>query len=195
MKFFIATKNPKKLLELERILKPLNIEFVSEKDLKSSIPEVEETGKTFEENAMLKAKSGCINTGLPTIADDSGLCVDALLGAPGIYSARFAGEDCNDQKNIDKLLKELKDVPKENRTARFVTAIAVCFPDGKSFTVRGICEGYIATERHGTNGFGYDPVFMTEKGCFGEMSREEKDKISHRGKALAALNLELKKYI
>lgn len=195
MQFFMATKNAKKLLELERILKPLGFDVANENDFSKEMPEVDETGTTFEENAVLKAKSGCEFSGLPTVADDSGLCVDALGGAPGIYSARYSGENANDENNIKKLLKELGSTPKEERTARFVSAIACVFPDGRCFTVRGECEGYIAFEKHGTNGFGYDPVFITEKGSFGELSQEEKDEISHRGKALSAFSEELKKYI
>ncbi len=187
MKFFIATKNKHKLIELERILKPLGIEVMSEADLSEPLPETEETGTTFEENALLKAKAGLMATGLPSIADDSGLCVDFLDGAPGIYSARFAGEPTDNAKNNAKLLELLKGVPVEKRTARFVSSVACIFPDESYFTVRGECEGYIAFEPKGTNGFGYDPLFVSELGCFGELTDSEKDSISHRGRALEKL--------
>ena len=163
--------------------------------LNVSFPEIAETGTTFEENALIKAKNGCKNTGLPTVADDSGLCVDALGGAPGVYSSRYSGEDGNDEKNNQKLLFELKNIPKEKRTARFVSVIACVFPDGRSFTVRGECEGTIAFEKHGEKGFGYDPLFLTEKGCFGEITDSEKDSISHRGKSLGLFSKEIKKYV
>ncbi|MBR3144717.1 MAG: RdgB/HAM1 family non-canonical purine NTP pyrophosphatase [Clostridia bacterium] len=195
MKFFIATKNPKKLKELKRILEPLGIDAVCESDLDIVLPEVEETGITFSENAMLKAVSGMNATGLVSIADDSGLCVDALGGEPGVYSARYSGPDSNDNRNIEKLLKSLKDVPYEKRTARFVTVVACVFPDGRSFTAEGVCEGHITTEKHGDNGFGYDPVFETEKGVFGELDSSVKDAISHRGKALKKFSEIIKDYI
>lgn len=195
MKFFIATKNQKKLVELERILKPMGFEVVSVNDLETSFPDVEETGKTFEENALLKARFGCGFTGLPTVADDSGLCVDALDGAPGVYSARFSGEECDDERNNDKLLTLLKDVPYEKRDAHYVSVIACVFPDGRSFTVRGECDGKIAFERQGTNGFGYDPLFITEYGVFGEISAEQKDKVSHRGDSLRKFKEKIVKFI
>ena len=195
MKFFIATKNPKKLKELKRILEPLGIDALSENDIDMIIPDVEETGKTFSENAMLKALSGCKATGLATVADDSGLCVDALGGAPGIYSARYSGLDGNDDRNITKLLDALKNVKKDKRTARFITVVACVFPDGRSFTVQGVCEGYIAEKRYGNNGFGYDPVFISEKGAFGELDSKTKDSISHRGKALKEFSIKIKDYI
>lgn len=187
MRFFIATKNKHKLTELERILKPLGIDVISEADLSEPLAEIEETGTTFEENALLKAKAGLLATGLPSIADDSGLCVDYLDGAPGIYSARFAGEPTDNAKNNAKLLELLKDVPIDKRTARFVSSVACVFPDGNYFTVRGECEGYIANEPKGTNGFGYDPLFVSELGCFGEISDSQKDSISHRGRSLEKL--------
>ena len=131
-----------------------------------------------------KAKAGLENTGLISVADDSGICVDYLGGAPGIYSARYSGEHGDDESNNDKLLSELEGVPLEKRTGRYVAAIACVFPDGREFTVRGECEGKIAFERQGTQGFGYDPLFISELGCFGLLSDEQKDSISHRGKAL-----------
>ena len=195
MKIFVATKNLKKLTELSRILIPMGFEVVSEKDLPKPLIEVEETGTTFEENAILKAKAGLKATGYISIADDSGICVDYLDGAPGIYSARYSGGHGNDDLNNKKLLKELEGVPMEKRTAYYVAAIACVFPDGREFTVRGECHGHIAFEESGTCGFGYDPLFISEKGCFGHLSAEEKDSISHRGRALEKLRQELPKYI
>lgn len=192
MKFFIATKNKGKKKELERILMPLGITVISEDELSSPIEDVEETGTTFEENALIKARAGCIASKLPTVADDSGLCVDALGGEPGIYTARYAGEPTDNAKNNAKLLENLKGVPSFKRTARFVSAVACVFPDGREFTVRGEVEGIIGEELCGTNGFGYDPLFISELGCFGEISDEEKDSISHRGRALKELYIKLK---
>lgn len=195
MKFILATKNPKKLKELRRILLPLGHEVISERELEKPLDEVVEDADTFEGNALLKARSAMRITGLAAVADDSGLCVDYLDGAPGVYSARFAGEEQDDEKNNAKLLKALEGLPKEKRTARFVSAVAVVFPNGTEFTVRGACEGYIATEKQGENGFGYDPLFIGEKGSFGLLTDEEKDSISHRGKALRLMASELKKYL
>lgn len=191
MTFFIATKNEGKKKELLRILKPLGIDVISEKDLKEPLSEVVEDGSSFEENALIKARAACRETSLPSVADDSGLCVDALGGEPGIYTARFAGEPTDSAKNNAKLLKVMENVPKAERTARFVSAVACVFPDGREFTVRGECEGEIATELHGSKGFGYDPLFISELGCFGEISDEQKDSISHRGKALLKLKEKL----
>lgn len=195
MKVFIATKNLKKLEELSRILVPMGFEVICEKDLDSPLEEIEETGTTFEENAILKAKAGLLRTGYMSVADDSGICVDYLDGAPGIYSARYSGGHGNDEKNNLKILKELEGVPMEKRTAYYVAAIACVFPDGRQFTVRGECHGHIALEEKGTNGFGYDPLFISEIGCFGLVSAEEKDKVSHRGRALVKFREELLKYI
>ena len=195
MKIFIATKNAKKLEELSRILVPMGIEVLSERDLVKPLGEVEETGTTFEENAILKAKAGLKETGYISVADDSGLCVDYLDGAPGIYSARYSGGHGNDEENNKKILRELDGVPMDKRTAYYVAAIACVFPDGRSFTVRGECHGHIAFEESGSCGFGYDPLFISEKGCIGHLSAEEKDSISHRGKALRLFREELKKYL
>lgn len=195
MKVFIATKNLKKLEELSRILIPMGFDVVCERDLYKLLEEVEETGNTFEENALLKAKAGLKETGYISVADDSGLCVDYLGGAPGIYSARYSGGHGNDELNNQKILEELDGVPMEKRTAYYVAAIACVFPDGREFTVRGECHGHIAFEESGNCGFGYDPLFISEKGCFGHLSAEEKDSISHRGKALRKLQEELPKYL
>ncbi len=189
MKLIVATHNQSKILEFRRILEPLSVE-VSPADL----PEVEETGKTFEENAYLKAFSALRATGEPCIADDSGLSVDALGGAPGIYSARYAGEGASNGQRIAKLLEALKDVPKEKRAAKFVCAVCCVFPNGDLLTARGECPGGIAFAPRGEDGFGYDPVFLTGKKTFAELTAEEKDKISHRGKALRLFAEELKKY-
>ncbi len=168
-------------------MSPAGIDVICEQDIETPLDEVEETGTTFEENALIKAKAAVKALGMPAVADDSGLCADALDGAPGVYSARFSGEHGNDEKNNDKLLELLKDVPYERRTARYVCAVACAFPNGLSFTVRGLCEGHIAFERHGSGGFGYDPIFISEIGPFGETSAEAKDAISHRGRALRKL--------
>ena len=181
--------------EFKKILEKSNIELICETDLSSPIEDVEENGTTFEQNALIKAKSGLAATGLPSIADDSGLCVDFLGGEPGIYSARYAGEHGDDGANNEKLLKKLDGVPTEKRTARFVCAIACVFPDGREFTVTGSCEGYIADAPSGNGGFGYDPLFVSEIGCFGEISPEQKNKVSHRAKAIEKFEIELKKYI
>lgn len=195
MQFFVATKNKHKLVEFKRMLEPLGIELVGEDSLDKPLTDVEETGTTFEENAIIKASAAAKETGMVSFADDSGLCVDALDGAPGVYSARYCGVHGNDAANNRKLLAELDGVPYEQRTARYVAAIACVFPDGRSFVVKGTCEGHIDFEEHGSNGFGYDPMFISEIGCFGEVSAEEKDAISHRGKALLKFREELVKYI
>lgn len=195
MKIFIATKNQKKLTELERILIPMGFDVLSQKDFDKDFPEPIEDGTTFEENAIIKAKAGLKNTGFISVADDSGLCVDCLDGAPGIYSARYSGEHGDDDSNNKKLLSELGGVPLEDRTARYVAAIGCVFPDGRQFTVRGECEGKIGFEPHGNNGFGYDPYFISELGVMAELTAEQKDSISHRGKALKLFKEELKKYI
>lgn len=195
MQFIIATGNAHKLLELERILAPLGIDAVSTKAKGISLDDVEETGTTFEENAYLKAKAACDKTGLPAVADDSGLCVDALNGEPGVYSARYAGEDATDEQRYQKLLENLKDVPAEKRTARFVSAVCCVWPSGESLTVRGECEGTIGSRPLGENGFGYDPVFMVGEKSFAQLSAEEKDAISHRGRALVKLQQALKEIL
>lgn len=196
MKIFIATKNQKKLVELKRILEPMGFTVLSEKDLDKPFADAVEDGKTFEENALIKAKSGLKQTGYISVADDSGLCVDYLNGAPGIYSARYSGGHGNDRENNQKLLKELDGVPMEKRTAYYVAAIACVFPDGREFTVRGECHGHIAlSEQKGNGGFGYDPLFISELGAFSQISDSQKDSISHRGLALAKFKEKLKEYL
>ena len=195
MKFIIATHNMKKRAEMERILSPLGIEVLTAEMAGITLTDVPETGETFEENAVLKAESGCRESGMPCIADDSGLAVDFLGGAPGVYSARYSGVHGNDEANIQKLLKNLEDAPEEKRTARFVCTVCVCFPDGRKFTVCGKCEGKIGFEKHGNGGFVYDPVFMVGEKSFAELSAQEKDKISHRGNALRKLAKVLPDYL
>ena len=186
MKFIIATHNKNKVREMSRILEPLGIEAVTDGDMGISLPDVEETGTTFEENAAIKALAAHRETGLGAIADDSGLSVDSLSGAPGVYSARYSGG--NDEDNNDLLLKNLENVPDEKRTARYVCAICCVMPDGSYFTVRGECEGRIGYERAGTGGFGYDPLFITADGrTMAQLTAQEKDAISHRGRALRLL--------
>jgi XTP/dITP diphosphohydrolase len=159
------------------------------------LPEVVEDGDTFEQNARIKALSACKITHMPAIADDSGLCVDYLNGAPGIFSARFSGGHGDDEKNNDLLLEKLDGVPMQQRTAYYVCAISCIFPDGKEISVRGECHGYIGFERDGNEGFGYDPLFLVDGRAFGRYSAEEKDKISHRGNALRELTKELEKIL
>lgn len=195
MDFLIATHNMKKRDELQRILSPLGVHVLTADEAGVDLTDVEETGATFEENALLKARSGCKEGKMPCIADDSGLCVDALDGAPGVYSARFAGEHGNDDKNNEKLLSLLSDVPPEKRTARFVSTVACVFPDGRELVVRGECEGKIGYEKRGENGFGYDPLFYVGERTFAEFTPEEKDAVSHRGNALRALCKALPAYL
>lgn len=195
MDFLIATHNMKKRDELQRILSPLGVHVLTADEAGVDLTDVEETGTTFEENALLKARSGCKEGKMPCIADDSGLCVDALDGAPGVYSARFAGEHGNDDKNNEKLLSLLSDVPPEKRTARFVSTVACVFPDGRELVVRGECEGKIGYDKRGENGFGYDPLFYVGERTFAEFTPEEKDAVSHRGNALRALTEALPAYL
>ena len=183
MKFVLASHNKGKLKEMAAILGELGIEVAS---LPEGAPEPEENGATFEENARIKAKAAADFTGLPAIADDSGLCVDALNGAPGVYSARYSGEGATDEKNNAKLLSELEDVPDDKRTARFRTVVTCAFPDGTHFQVDGCCEGRILRAPEGSDGFGYDPLFWYapfEK-TFASLTPEEKNAVSHRGKAM-----------
>ena len=187
MKIIIATHNKHKLAEMSRILSPMGYEVVTDTDLGIELSDVEENGETFLDNARIKAESGCKESGLPCIADDSGLCVDALDGAPGVFSARYSGVHGDDEGNNRKLLKELEGVPTEKRTAHFACAICVSFPDGSEVTAEGKCEGYIGYEKKGANGFGYDPLFMVGDRSLAEMTAEEKDAISHRGNALKEL--------
>lgn len=192
--FLIATHNQKKKNELLRILSPLGIEVKTDNELGLTLTEAEENGETFYENALIKAKSGCDESGFPCVADDSGLMVDYLAGAPGVYSARFSGEHGDDKKNNEKLLKLMKDVPENERTARFVSVVCCVFPNGDIISARGECEGVIGYEEIGEGGFGYDPLFMVNGRSFAEISAEEKDALSHRGKALKLLSEKLNAY-
>ncbi|MGN0526075.1 MAG: RdgB/HAM1 family non-canonical purine NTP pyrophosphatase [Acutalibacteraceae bacterium] len=193
--FLVATHNKKKCEELCRILSPLGIAVKTAEQLGIEISDVEETGETFYENALLKAKSGCLESGLPTVADDSGLSVDYLAGAPGVYSARFSGEHGNDEKNNKKLLKLLADVPVEERTARYVSVVCCVFPNGDIISARGECHGVIGFEPKGDGGFGYDPLFTVGEKTVAQMTAQEKDAVSHRGNALREISEKLKDYL
>lgn len=195
MDFLIATHNLKKRDELQRILSPLGIHVLTADEAGVDLTDVEETGTTFKENALLKARSGAKEGNMPCIADDSGLCVDALGGAPGVYSARYAGEHGNDAKNNAKLLDALSDVPTEKRTAQFVSCVACVFPDGRELTVQGEVKGVIGYQPKGENGFGYDPLFYVGERSFAEFTSAEKDAVSHRGNALRKLAKELPKFL
>ncbi len=190
-KLLLATRNQGKIVEFRRILDavaPGAIELVG-LDQFPDLHDVDETGKTFEENALLKAREMSEATGLPAIADDSGLCVDALNGDPGIFSARWAGTHGNDQANLEKVLEQLKDVADSERGAYFICVAALYLPDGRTFCEEGRFHGTILHAPVGENGFGYDPIFQP-KGLeisSAQMSSEEKDAVSHRGKALRAI--------
>lgn len=196
-KFVIATNNKKKLIELNRILEPLSIDAVTAKEIGIDLGDVEENGSTFAENAYIKAKSAfdLLNGEYPVVADDSGLCVDALCGAPGIYSARFGGEGLTDSDRVDKLLFDMKDVPDKDRQAHFTCSICAVMPDGYVITAEGECNGFIGLQPIGDGGFGYDPVFMVGDKSFSQLSAEEKDKYSHRGNALRLFKEKLVKYM
>ena len=184
MKVILASKNPHKLTELSTILSGLGFEIALESEYGLDI-EVEETGTTFEENSLLKAEAVMRASGLPVLADDSGLMVDALGGAPGVYSARYGGKH-TDAERMDLLLENLSGVPEEKRTAKFVCVITCLWPDGRRIVARGERPGRILTERHGSSGFGYDPVFFVpEYGMsYAELAPEVKNSISHRAAAL-----------
>ena len=194
MKLVLASKNAKKLKEMNEILSGMGVEVCLQADAGVDV-DVEETGSTFEENSLLKARAVMEASGLAAIADDSGLCVDALNGAPGVFSARYGGEGLDDAGRYRLLLSNM---PRgQARTARFVSAIACCFPNGDVLTARGECPGTIAFAPMGEGGFGYDPVFFLPKlkKTFAQLSPEEKNAISHRGLALQAFQAELEKYL
>lgn len=194
MRFVLATHNPGKLREMGEILKDFGIEVVSPRDLGITV-DVEETGTTFVENALLKAKAICKEANLPAIADDSGLCVDALNGAPGVYSARYGGEGLDDKGRYMLLLSSLRGAP--TRAAHFACAVACAFPNGDTLTAEGRCDGSIAYAPLGEGGFGYDPVFLlpgTGK-TFGQLTQEEKSAVSHRGRALKDFAGKLEAYL
>ncbi len=184
MKVVLASQNPHKLAEMQKILGTLGMEVLLERDVGVNV-EVEETGTTFAENSLLKAQAVFDATHLATVADDSGLMVDALGGAPGVYSARYGGRH-TDAERIALLLENMKDVPDEQRTAQFVCAVTCLMLDGRKIAVQGVCPGVILRAPRGEGGFGYDPVFyLPELGkTFAELAGEEKNRISHRGRAL-----------
>lgn len=184
MKVILASKNQHKLTELSAILSQLGFEIALESEYGLDI-DVEETGTTFEENSFLKADAVMKASGLPVLADDSGLMVDALDGAPGVYSARY-GHKASDKERTAYLLENMKEVPEERRRAKFVCVITCLFPDGRKIVARGECPGVIARAPHGENGFGYDPVFyLPELGMtYAELPSEQKNAISHRARAL-----------
>ncbi|MCM3458289.1 XTP/dITP diphosphatase [Bacillus atrophaeus] len=185
----IATHNPGKVKEFKDILAPKGYDVKSLADI-GFLEEIEETGHTFEENAVLKAEAVAKAVNKMVIADDSGLSVDNLGGSPGVYSARYAGEQKDDTANINKVLQELKGIEKEQRTARFRCALAVSIPGKETKTVEGHVEGYIAEEPKGENGFGYDPIFIVKDKdkTMAELTSDEKNKISHRANALKKLS-------
>ena len=193
-KFVLATHNPGKLKEMSSILSRFGVEVVSPKELGITV-DVEETGTTFAENAMLKAKTICAAAGLPAIADDSGLCVDALNGGPGVYSARYGGEGLDDKGRYTLLLNSLRG--QTTRAAHFTCSIACAFPNGDTLTAEGQVQGTIAFAPMGEGGFGYDPVFFYPPlaKTFGQLTAEEKSAISHRGKALKDFSAKLATYL
>ncbi len=195
MKFVLASKNPGKIKEMRQILGTLGCEVIGQNEAGVDV-DVDETGTTFEENSALKACSVMRASGLPAIADDSGLVVDALDGAPGVYSARFGGLD-SDEARTALLLEKLETVPDGERTGRFVSVITCAMPDGTLLSARGECEGVITRAVRGENGFGYDPVFLYEPDglTFAELSAERKNEISHRAVAIARFAEKLKGYL
>ena len=194
MKFILASQNRHKLVEMQSILEKHGVEVVLQSDMGLKV-DVEETGSTFAENAMLKAKAVMEASGLPAIADDSGVCVDALNGAPGIYSARYGGEGLDDTQRYQLLLKNMQGAT--SRTAHFTSAIACIFPNGDTLEAEGICPGTIAYAPQGDGGFGYDPVFFLPelRKTYAQITPEEKAQVSHRGKALAVFDVKLREYL
>lgn len=188
----LATTNQNKVKEFRQFISKFPVEVKSLADF-GPLPDVIEDGQTFDENAYKKALHYAKVLGIPAIADDSGLVVEALGGAPGVYSARYAGENATDQENCEKLLNELGS--ETNRSAQFVCVLSIAVPSGPALTYEGTCDGTILTEKRGTSGFGYDPLFYYDplKKSFAELSMEEKNKVSHRGKVLAELSSEFDK--
>ena len=193
IEFLIATNNSKKLVEIQRILAPLGIRPVTAAEKGVDLGDVVEDGSTFAENAYIKAQSAYERSGMPVVADDSGLCVDALGGRPGIYSARYAGDHSPYEVKINSLLDELKNVPDDERTAHFTCSVCCILRSGEVIRVEGRCDGMIAREPSGSGGFGYDPVFYVNGKSFASLTAEEKDSLSHRGNALRLLYDELSK--
>ncbi len=193
MKFVLASQNKHKLAEMQSILSAYGVEVCSEADAGVDV-EVEETGATFEENSLIKARAVMEAAGMPAIADDSGLCCDGLNGGPGVYSARYGGPELDDAGRYRLLLQNLSGQP---RGARFVSVITCCFPNGDVLTGRGECPGSIAFTPMGDGGFGYDPVFFLPKlkKTYAQLTPEEKNSVSHRAKALEAFRAELEKYL
>ena len=193
MEFVLASQNKHKAVEIENILGE-GFSIITMDETKAKGLDIIEDGETFQENALIKARTVAKITNLPTIADDSGLCVEYLGGAPGVYTARYAGEGATDDENIDKLLDALASVPEEKRGAYFACAIAVVFPDGEEKTFFGKCDGRILEERRGANGFGYDPIFFAFEYnmSMAEIPMEDKNKISHRSRALSEMMKGLK---
>lgn len=192
MELVIASNNQNKIREIKQIIGDKFTKIYSLKELGVEV-DVEETGATFFENSLIKAKAITEITGKASLADDSGLVVDVLGGAPGVYSARFAGEPCNDENNNDKLLKLLEGVKYEDKTARFVSVVTLYYPNGEYVFSEGSVEGHVLSERRGNGGFGYDPLFYCDKlgKTFGEASQEEKNLVSHRANALSELRKKL----
>ena len=187
-RILIATTNLGKVKEIRDLVKDLPVEFLALSDVEN-VPDVVEDGKTFEENALKKARHYAQATDLVTLADDSGLCIDALDGRPGVLSARYAGEHASDEEKCFRVLDEMRDVPDDRRTAMFVCVLAMASPLGEEMIFLGTCEGRITREQRGTGGFGFDSIFYYEEaGCtFAEMDRESKNQVSHRGLALRKL--------
>ena len=186
----LATHNPGKLAELRRILTASRVDVdVADLDDHPDMPDVAETGSTFRDNALLKARAVSAHTGLPAVADDSGLCVDALNGMPGVFSARWSGRHGDDEANLRLLLAQLTDVPADRRAAHFYCAAALVLPSGSEHVTEGTLYGWLTDAPRGTNGFGYDPIFVPDSSGLttAQMTAEEKDAISHRGRALRAL--------
>ncbi len=194
MKLVLASKNTHKLEELRAILSAQGVEVLLESDVGVDL-EVEETGTTFEENALLKARAVTEATGLPAVADDSGLCVDALNGAPGVYSARYGGPGLDDAGRCRLLLENMRGMA--DRRCKFVSCICACFPDGATVTARGECPGTLAYAPKGEGGFGYDPIFFVpgRKKTFAQLTAGEKNAISHRGAALREFEGKLAEYL
>ena len=194
MKIVAATGNKHKIEEIESITKKFGMNVITKAEAGVGDLEVEETGTTFEKNSLIKAEAIMKATGMPAIADDSGLEADALNGAPGVYSARFSGEGATDESNNAKLLKLMENIPDDERSARFVSVVTLCFPDGTVVAARGECPGTLRRSPRGDGGFGYDPLFVPvgyDK-TYAEISAEEKNIISHRAKALGILRMKLK---
>ena len=194
----LATRNAKKLAELDRLLAGagLDVEILGSAVF-SDLPEIEETGSTFAENSLIKARAVAAHTGLIAIADDSGLCVDALNGQPGIYSARWAGQGATDESNLDLVLEQIRDIEPARRTAHFACAAALVLPSGEEYVVQGQVNGVLLTQRRGVGGFGYDPIFLPDGFDIttAEMTSEQKDAISHRGQAMRALVLVIQEHV